>query len=117
MTQMLAAFFSLYLATLLLLAGSGLFNTYMGFRLTASSVSALWVGGLIAVYYLGLVFGARIGHRLLIRVGHIRPYAALAAITPGTVLALPLIDPLSTWLALRFKTGRALGRGRVCPSE
>src|SRR3546814_19823156 len=72
MTQMLAAFFSLYLATLLLLAGSGLFNTYMGMRLKAQSVSEHWVGGLIAGYYRGMVFGARIGHKIIIQVGHIK---------------------------------------------
>src|SRR3546814_3333489 len=94
MTQMLAAFFSLYLATLLLLAGSGLFNTYMGLRLTAQSVSELWVGGLIAVYYLGLVFGARIGHKIIIQVGHIRAYEATAAIVTITILVLALLDNL-----------------------
>jgi uncharacterized protein (DUF486 family) len=76
MVQMIASFFSLYLATVLLLIGSGLFNTYMGLRLTALHVSELWVGGLIAVYYLGLVFGARIGHKIILQVGHIRAYAA-----------------------------------------
>src|SRR3546814_6983356 len=77
----------------------------MGLRLTASSVSELWVGGLIAVYYLGLVFGARIGHKLIIRVGHIRAYAAMAAITTVTVLAMALIDNLWIWLAFRFIAG------------
>src|SRR3546814_13927007 len=80
----IASFCALYFTALLLLTGSGLFNTYMGLRLTASSVSELWVGGLIAVYYLGLVFGARIGHKLIIRVGHIRAYAAMAAIPTVT---------------------------------
>ncbi|HEY9573470.1 MAG TPA: MFS transporter, partial [Pusillimonas sp.] len=105
MTQMLAAFFSLYLATLLLLAGSGLFNTYMGLRLTAQSVSELWVGGLIAVYYLGLVFGARIGHKIIIQVGHIRAYAATAAIVTITILVLALLDNLWIWLVFRFIAG------------
>src|SRR3546814_8383519 len=108
MTQMLAAFFSLYLATLLLLAGSGLFNTYMGLRLTAQSVSELWVGGLIAVYYLGLVFGARIGHKIIIQVGHIRAYAATAAIVTITILVLALLDNLWIWLVFRFIAGVAM---------
>src|SRR3546814_12658049 len=90
MVQTIGAFFSLYLATILLLVGTGLFNTYLGLRLTALSVSELWVGGLIAIYYLGLVFGARIGHKIIIQVGHIRAYAATAAIVTATVLALAL---------------------------
>lgn len=108
MVQMVAAFFSLYLATLLLLVGSGLFNTYMGLRLTANAVSEIWVGGLIAVYYLGLVFGARLGHKIIIQVGHIRAYTATAAIVTVTILALALIDNLWTWLGLRFIAGIAM---------
>ena len=97
-----AAFSSLYLATLLLLVGSGLFNTYLGLRLTAVSVSEVWVGALIAVYYLGLVFGARMGHKVIIQVGHIRAYAANAAIVTVSVLALALVDNLWVWLLFRF---------------
>ncbi len=108
MIKTLASFFSLYLATLLLLVGSGLFNTYLGLRLTAASVSEVWVGGLIAVYYLGLVFGARLGHKVIIRVGHIRAYAAGAAMVTVTVLALSLIDNLWVWLGFRFVAGIAM---------
>ena len=108
MAQTIGAFFSLYLATLLLLVGSGLFNTYMGLRLTAQSVSELWIGGLIAVYYLGLVFGARIGHKIIIQVGHIRAYSATAAIVTITVLVLALVDNLWAWLGFRFIAGIAM---------
>lgn len=108
MLKMVAGFFSLYLATLLLLVGSGLFNTYMGLRLTAASVSEVWVGALIAVYYLGLVFGARMGHKVIIQVGHIRAYSATAAIVTVTVLALALVDNLWIWLVFRFIAGVAM---------
>src|SRR5690606_9994103 len=108
MAQTIGAFFSLYLATLLLLVGSGLFNTYLGLRLTAQNVSEVWVGGLIAVYYLGLVFGARIGHKIIIRVGHIRASSATAAIVTVTMLALVLLDNLWVWLLLRFLAGIAM---------
>jgi MFS family permease len=108
MVKMVAAFSSLYLATLLLLIGSGLFNTYMGLRLTAESVSEVWVGAVIAVYYLGLVFGARRGHKLIIQVGHIRAYVASAAIVTVTVLAQVLVDNLWVWLLFRFIAGVAM---------
>ncbi|WP_353150897.1 MFS transporter [Pollutimonas bauzanensis] len=108
MLKMVAGFFSLYLATLLLLIGSGLFNTYLGLRLTAVSVSEVWIGALIAVYYLGLVFGARIGHKVIISVGHIRAYSATAAIVTVTVLALALVDNLWVWLGFRFIAGVAM---------
>jgi len=108
MVKTIGAFSSLFLATLLLLVGSGLFNTYLGLRLTASSVSEVWVGAIIAAYYIGLVFGARVGHKLIIRVGHIRAYAATAALVTVTVLIQALIDILVLWMALRFVAGIAM---------
>ncbi|HEY9280345.1 MAG TPA: MFS transporter, partial [Eoetvoesiella sp.] len=108
MLQTIVSFSSLYLATLLLVLGTGLFNTYLGLRLTATSVSEVWVGALIAVYYLGLVFGARRGHKLIIQVGHIRAYAAGAAIVTVAVLLQILVDSLWIWLVLRFVAGIAM---------
>jgi len=108
MVKTIGAFFSLYLATLILLMGSGLFNTYMGLRLTALSISEVWVGAIIAGYYIGLVFGARVGHRLIIQVGHIRAYAASAALVTITVLIQILLDNLWIWLGLRFVAGTAM---------
>lgn len=107
MLKTVAAFFSLYLATLLLLLSTGLFNTYAGLRLTANGVSEVWVGAIIAVYYLGLVSGARHGHKLIIQVGHIRAYASSAAVLTVTVLVLALLDSLWFWLVFRFMAGVA----------
>lgn len=48
MLTTISSFSSLYFATLLMLIGTGLFNTYMGLRLTAQSVNEIWIGALIA---------------------------------------------------------------------
>ena len=104
----IASFSSLYAAALLMLCGTGLFNTFMGLRLTAQSVSPFWVGTLIAGYYLGLVCGARLGHRLLIRVGHIRAFVACAAIAAVMVLAQASLEILPLWLLFRFIAGIAM---------
>lgn len=105
MLNTVASFSSLYFATLLLLLSTGLFNTYMGLRLTAANVSELWIGALIAVYYLGLVVGARSGHKLIMQVGHIRAYVACAAIVTTMVLAQALTANLWLWLLFRFIVG------------
>jgi MFS family permease len=104
----LSSFSSLYLAALLMLCGTGLFNTFMGLRLTAQAVSPFWVGTLIAGYYLGLVCGARLGHQLLIRVGHIRAFVACAAIAAVMVLAQASIELLPLWLLFRLIAGVAM---------
>lgn len=105
MISTISAFSSLYFATLLMLIGTGIFNTYMGLRLTGQSVSEVWIGALIAAYYLGLVCGARMGHKLIIRVGHIRAFAACAAIATCMILAQSLIESMPLWLALRLVAG------------
>lgn len=108
MAKTIGAFFSLYLATLILLLSSGLFNTYLGLRLTEQAVSEVWVGAMIAAYYLGLVLGARVGHRLIIQVGHIRTYAACGAMTTISILVMILVHDLWLWLGLRFIAGLAM---------
>ncbi|OZI20363.1 MFS transporter [Bordetella genomosp. 9] len=104
----ISSFSSLYAAALLMLCGTGLFNTFMGLRLTAQSVSPFWVGTLIAGYYLGLVCGARLGHKLLIRVGHIRAFVACAAIAAVMVLAQASLEVLWLWLIFRLVAGIAM---------
>lgn len=104
----LTSFSSLFLATLLMLTGTGLFNTYMGVSLTANSVSEVWVGALIATYYLGLVCGARLGHKLLIRVGHIRAFVACAALATSMILLQTLVSTMAFWLVFRFISGIAM---------
>lgn len=108
MISTLTSFPALYFTTLLILAGTGLFNTYMGLRLSADAVSEFWIGTLLSAYYLGLVFGARLGHRLIIRVGHIRAFAAAAVLSICMVLAQMLIDSLWFWLLLRVVAGVSL---------
>ncbi len=88
--------------------GSGLFNTYMGLRLTQMAVSEFWVGLLIAAYYAGLVGGARLGHKLIIRVGHIRAFTACAAVVTATVLLQSLVDHMLVWLVFRLIAGLAM---------
>ena len=108
MISTLSTFPSLYLATLLMLASTGLFNTYIALKLSADSVSTFWIGTMISAYYLGLVFGARVGHRLIIRVGHIRSCAAAAVVSICSVLAQSLFDLLPVWIALRLIVGVAM---------
>ncbi|NDY84308.1 MFS transporter [Orrella sp. NBD-18] len=108
MISTIANFPALYLSTLLILVSTGLFNTYMALRLSADGVSEVWIGALIAAYYLGLVLGARVSHRLIIRVGHIRAFAAAAVLSICMVLAQMLLDSHWVWLILRAVAGLSL---------
>lgn len=103
------SFKALYFATLMMLIGSGLLSTYLALRL-AEKADGLWVGALMAAYYLGLVLGGKLGHRLIARVGHIRAYVACAGLVTAAVLGHGLIDWLPAWLVLRA----IVGLGMMC---
>mgnify|MGYP006403673023 FL=1 len=98
MHRSLTAFSSLYFATLLMLLGSGLLGTYLGLRLSADGTSEIWVGLLMTGYYVGLVMGASIGHRLIARVGHIRAFVASAGVVTASVLGHALTSSVEFWL-------------------
>lgn len=108
MPNTIAAFSSLYFATLLMLTGSGLLGTYIGLRLAGEGVSEIWIGILMTAYYVGLVMGGVVGHRLIARVGHIRAFVASAGVVTASVIGHALTDDVKIWLALRFTVGMAM---------
>jgi MFS family permease len=104
----LASFSSLFTSTLVMLLGVGLFNVYIGLKLSSEGVSELWIGALMSAYYVGLVLGGRIGHMMIVRVGHVRAFAAAAATCSVMVLAQTLIDHMTVWLLLRAVAGASM---------
>ncbi len=98
------SFKSLYFATLLMLLGSGLLSTYLALHV-AERADGIWVGALMTGFYLGLVLGGKLGHRLIARVGHIRTYVASAGIVTAAVLLHGLTESLPAWLSLRVVVG------------
>ena len=108
MPKALTAFSSLYFATLLMLLGSGLLSTYIGLSLSARGVNEIWIGALMTGYYVGLVGGASVGHRLIARVGHIRAFVASAGVVTASVLGHALAESVQLWLVLRVLVGMAM---------
>ena len=108
MPSTFTSFSSLYFSTLLMLLGSGLLSTYLGLRLSAANVSEIWIGVLMTAYYVGLVMGASVGHRLIAQVGHIRAFVASAGIVTASVLGHALTSSVEVWLVLRWLVGVAM---------
>ncbi|WP_025129352.1 MFS transporter [Pseudomonas sp. PH1b] len=105
MNLTLLTFPALYCATILMLTGNGLFFSFIGLRLASDGVDELWIGGLTAAYYAGMVCGAKFGHQMIAAVGHIRSYVACAGAATMIVLLHVLFEDLWLWLVLRFITG------------
>lgn len=104
----LASFSSLFAATTAMHLAMGLFNVYIGLKLSSEGVSELWIGALMSAFYIGLVLGGRIGHMMIIRTGHVRAFAAAAAASSVMVLTQTLVDDRYLWLLLRAVTGGSI---------
>lgn len=101
----ITTFSSLYLATLFMLFANGLLTTFVALEMERQGASDLLISALTSAYYTGLVIGAKLGHKLIARVGHIRSYVAGAGITAATVIMMGLIDLFEFWLIARFMMG------------
>ncbi len=89
----------------ILLAGNGLQGTLITLRGAEEGFDAAFIGLMGTAYFGGFLVSCVISPRLLKAVGHIRVFAALAAIASAVSLTLVLwIEPL-TWIVLRFIMG------------
>ena len=99
------ALLPLLLTAAILLAGNGLQGTLIALRAVDEGFSATAVGLVGAAYYAGFISGCFLAPKLVQRVGHIRVFAALAAMAAaGTLLLVLIVDPLS-WSIVRFAMG------------
>jgi MFS family permease len=105
MLQALPAVASLLVGVALLMLGSGLLGLVLPIRLSGEAVPTSITGLVMSGYYAGLVLGALYGKAFIARVGHIRAFAAFAAIVSSAALAHALwFDPWA-WMALRILIG------------
>ena len=88
-----------------MLMGMGLLGTFLSLRMTVAGFSPLVTGFIQAAYYAGLVLGSLVCPRLVQRVGHIRTFGALAAVTTATVMFHGLFFSAPAWGLLRLVTG------------
>jgi len=91
-----------------LLAGAGLLGTLLGVRATMMSFGALEIGLIMAGYYAGYIAGTFAAPRIIRNVGHIRSFAAFAAVSAAASLAFGLLVSPLPWLVLRFLSGLAM---------
>ncbi len=96
---------ALLVGTAILLLGNGLQLLLVPVRANLEGFTTGAIGLITSGYALGFVISCFVTPGIVKRVGHIRAFAVLAAITAASVLALTLlIHPLG-WLPLRTITG------------
>ncbi len=95
----------LLIAAGFLLGGNGLQSTLIALRGAAEGFSPATIGFMGTTYFTGFLVGCFAITPIMKSVGHIRTFAALAAIAAvATLLLVLFIEPL-VWSAVRFVTG------------
>jgi len=107
MRSLLVATAPLLFGILLIMTGNGLQGTLLGVRASLEGFPTALTGIVMSGYYLGFLAGSIMTPRFVGRVGHIRVFAALAAVGATAVLIYPVFVEISAWTALRFLTGFA----------
>ena len=97
----------LLVAAALLLGANGLAMTVIAVRGRLAGLSDTMIGVFGSAYYAGFILGVLLTPLLIRRVGHIRVFSALAALSAIAVLGLFLTQPGLGWAALRFTSGIA----------
>jgi MFS family permease len=88
-----------------LMLGAGLQSTLLGLRATLEGFPSLVTGVIMSCYYVGYVLGTVVAPPLLRQVGHIRVFAALAAIASVAILVQGcFVNPVA-WGAMRLLSG------------
>ena len=88
-----------------LMLGAGLQSTLLSLRATLEGFPTPVTGLIMSCYYVGYVVGTVVAPPLLRQVGHIRVFAALAAVASVAILIQGLfVDPWS-WSAMRLTSG------------
>lgn len=107
MATVFLPFIALYSAVLLLMTGIGLLGTFLPVQLTVAGASTQTIGMVASSYFVGMLVGTFLCHRLIRSVGHIRSFAALAALVTAVVMLHGLYLDAVFWSVLRFLSGLA----------
>lgn len=108
MTSLLRNVGALIAAIAILQLAGGLLGVRLPIAFIAEGHSRTELGLVAAAYSAGFMFGAVIATALLSRVGHIRVYAACAAVFAAATLALHFTGDVWSWGLARMAAGAAV---------
>lgn len=94
--------------TTLLQAGNGLLQALIPLRMSAAGMPVSAIGLVATAYGVGFVSGCLLVPALVRRIGHIRAFASLAAISAVVVLLFTQARSVVDWTLLRAISGLAL---------
>ncbi len=105
MRAVLGSVGALLVSAAILLAGGGLLSTLIAIRAGESGFPLPAIGFMTSAYYAGFIAGCIYTPHLVKRVGHVRVFAALSALTAAGTLIHMLLVNIPVWVLLRAVIG------------
>ena len=108
MTKIIKNSWALFTGIGILMIAHGLQGNLMGVRSVIEEFNFLATGTMMSGYYVGYFFGSHITPKLVLRVGHIRVFAAFASMASLSILIISAyVNPI-VWTFARFITGMSV---------
>ncbi len=89
----------------ILMLGDGLQSTLLAVRADQEGFTATITGLIMSSFYAGFLSGSVLTPKIMARVGHIRVFAALAALASASILIHAVFVSISVWIVLRLISG------------
>lgn len=89
----------------ILMLGDGLQGTLLAVRADQEGYTTTTTGVIMSSFYLGFLCGSVFTPRLVVQVGHIRVFAALAALASASILIHAVFVHVPVWIVLRLVSG------------
>jgi MFS family permease len=103
--KILPPILSLFLGTI----GNSFFGTLLSLDLKELGFSNLAVGGIVSIYYLGMMLGSWFLEKKILQLGFSKSYFTLIFLNILFIALFPLSTDLSYWYLIRFILGVILG--------
>ncbi len=89
----------------ILMLGDGLQASLLAIRADQEGFTATMTGLMMSAFYIGFLCGSKLTPRIMTHVGHVRVFAALAAIASAAILVHALYVDIYSWSGLRLISG------------
>ena len=95
----------LLLGMLLLMLGNGVQGTLLGIRGSMEGFTTFELSIVMSSYFAGFLIGSRLVPGMILRVGHVRVFAALGSVVSAVLILYPMLVQWQLWAVMRFVLG------------
>ncbi len=105
MISAISSSWALFLGMAFLMTANGLQGSLLGVRASIEAFPTTVTGLLMSAFYFGFLAGSLLAPKMVIRVGHVRVFAALASLASTAILIHAVaVNPI-TWAMIRLVSG------------